>query len=57
MVQHPATDARGVLYRGGQVLTVDPRRPEAEALATREGRIVAVGTEADCRRALGQQSC
>ncbi|HEY8544636.1 MAG TPA: amidohydrolase [Acidimicrobiales bacterium] len=53
MVQHPATDARGVLYRGGHVLTVDPRQPEAEALATRAGRIVAVGREADCRRALG----
>ena len=53
MVQHPATDARGALYRGGPILTVDPRRPEAQALATRDGRIVAVGSEDDCRRALG----
>lgn len=52
MVQHPATDARGVLYRGGPILTVDPRRPEARAVATRGGRIVAVGAEDDCRRAL-----
>lgn len=53
MVQHPATDARGVLYRGGPILTVDPRRPEARAVATRDGRILAVGSEDDCRRALG----
>lgn len=52
MVQHPATDARGVLYRGGPILTVDPRRPEVESVATRDGRIVAVGSEIDCRRAL-----
>src|SRR6266545_2632732 len=52
MVQHPATDARRVLYRGGPVLTVDPGRPNAEAVATRGGRIVAVGSEAQCRQAL-----
>jgi predicted amidohydrolase YtcJ len=53
MVNHPPTDARGVLFRGGSILTVDPRQPRAEAVATREGRILAVGSEADCRRALG----
>jgi len=52
MVLQPATDARGVLYRGGPVLTVDPRRPRAEAVATRAGRIVAVGSERHCRQAL-----
>jgi hypothetical protein len=50
---HPANDARGVLYRGGSILTVDPAQPTAEAVATRDGRIVAVGAEADCRRVLG----
>jgi predicted amidohydrolase YtcJ len=53
MVQHPATDARGVLYRGGPILTVDPVRPTAQAVATRGGRIVAVGSESVCRTALG----
>ena len=52
MVLHPATDARGVLYRGGPILTVDPARPAAQAVATRGGRILAVGSEADCRSAL-----
>lgn len=42
-----------MLYRGGRVLTVDPAQSYAEAVATREGRIVAVGSEDDCRRALG----
>lgn len=53
MITHPATDARGVLFRGGPILTVDPRQPRADAVATRRGRIVAVGGERDCRRALG----
>ena len=53
MTFHPANDARGVLYRGGSILTVDPAQPTAEAVATRAGRIVAVGSERDCRRALG----
>jgi hypothetical protein len=53
MTFHPANDARGVLYRGGSILTVDPAQPRAEAVATRAGRIVAVGSEGDCRRALG----
>lgn len=53
VVHHPPDDARGVLYRGGPVVTVDPTRQRpAEAVATRAGRIVAVGTEDDCRRAL-----
>lgn len=53
MTTHPATDARGVLYRGGPIVTADPRRPRAEAVATRQGRIIAAGSERDCRRALG----
>lgn len=42
-----------VLYRGGTVHTMDPARPAAEAVATRQGRIVAVGSEPDCRAAIG----
>jgi predicted amidohydrolase YtcJ len=53
MLSHPPTDCRGVLFRGGSIVTVDPRRPQAEAVATRDGRILAVGSELDCRRALG----
>jgi hypothetical protein len=42
-----------VLIRGGEVYTVDPARPSAAAVAARDGKILAVGTEDECRRALG----
>lgn len=38
------------LVLSGRALTMDPTKPEAEALGIREGRIVAVGTEAACLR-------
>jgi predicted amidohydrolase YtcJ len=50
---HPATDVRGVLYRGGSILTADPAQPRADAVATRAGRILAVGSERECRSVLG----
>jgi hypothetical protein len=53
---HPDSDVGGVLFRGGPILTVDPARPRPEAVATRGGRIVAVGEEAYCRRVLDLDS-
>lgn len=44
--------ARGVLYTGAEVVTLEPDAPSAEAIATCDGRILAVGTEAACRDAL-----
>lgn len=38
---------------GGKIVTVDPARPEAEALAARDGRIVAVGSDDDVRAYVG----
>jgi len=38
---------------GGRIVTVDDGAPEAEALAARDGRLVAVGAEADVRRMIG----
>jgi enamidase len=38
---------------GGTILTQDPSRPVVDAVAIRDGRIVAVGPAADVRRALG----
>jgi predicted amidohydrolase YtcJ len=35
------------LYRGGPIVTLDPANRVAEALAVRDGRIIAVGSEAD----------
>jgi len=40
----------GELYLvGGRVFTADPQRPAAEAVAIRDGRILAVGTSAEVR--------
>jgi len=43
----------GQLYFGGEIYTVDPSRPRAEAVAVRQGQILAVGSESECRAALG----
>ncbi len=43
LVPDPPPPAELVL-RGGRIVTMDPRRPEADALAARGGRIVAVGS-------------
>jgi predicted amidohydrolase YtcJ len=40
------------LYSGGEVLTLDRRRPRASALATLDGRILEVGDVSACRDAL-----
>ena len=44
---------KGQLYSGGGIVTMDPARSHAEALAVRAGTIVAVGTVEECRSALG----
>jgi predicted amidohydrolase YtcJ len=36
-----------LIFRGGDIVTVDPARPEAQALAVKDGRILAVGDAAD----------
>ena len=41
------------LYIGGEIYIVDEYVPSAEAVATRDREILAVGTESDCRAALG----
>jgi predicted amidohydrolase YtcJ len=49
-MQAPAAEQ---LYTNGRVLTCDPARPYADAVAVRDGRIVAVGDEAEARASLG----
>jgi len=44
----------GRLYFGGEIYTVDERRPTAEAVAVRDGMILAVGSRDECRASLGQ---
>lgn len=40
------------IFLAGTIITVDPARPRADAVAVSDGRIVAVGTVDDCRAAL-----
>jgi len=44
---------RGLVLRNGHVVTCDPRRPTAGAVAIRAGRIVAAGDEAEVVTAAG----
>ena len=41
-----------LLFHNARVLTMDPARPQAEAVAVRDGHIVAVGDDAEASRAL-----
>jgi predicted amidohydrolase YtcJ len=40
-----AEEAADTIYMGGPILTIDDRQPTAEAVAVRDGRILAVGDE------------
>ena len=42
-----------LVLRGGRIVTLDARVPEAQAIASRNGSIVAVGTAADVARFIG----
>ncbi len=44
---------KGQLYLGGYIHTMDPACPSAEAVAVRDGWIVAVGSKSECEEALG----
>jgi len=43
----------GQLYFGGDIYTVDENLPQAESVAVREGKIIAVGTLDHCKAKLG----
>lgn len=44
------------IYSGGPILTMNDAQPRAEALATRNGRILAVGAKADVMRHAGRKT-
>jgi predicted amidohydrolase YtcJ len=48
-------DARGYVVRGN-VITMDPRRPRAEAFAVRDGRFAAVGSVEEARAQAGPRA-
>jgi len=43
--------AADAIYAGGDIVTVDDTRPTAEAVAVKDGRILALGTRAEVERA------
>ncbi|HEX7018398.1 MAG TPA: amidohydrolase [Gemmatimonadaceae bacterium] len=45
-----------LVLRGGEIATLDAAHPEAQALAARDGRIVAVGSDADVARFTGPRT-
>ena len=45
-IQGSAQEA-DTIYHGGPILTVDDGQPTAEAVAVRDGRIIAVGNKVD----------
>src|SRR5262245_11874988 len=45
-----------LIFTGGPIVTVDPRRPRAEALAVADGRIAAVGALDDVLRQRGPET-
>ncbi|HEY8516920.1 MAG TPA: amidohydrolase [Candidatus Binatia bacterium] len=47
------TSPASVVFRGGRVYTVDPKRPWAEAVAVRDGAIVAVGSNDEVAERIG----
>jgi hypothetical protein len=48
-----AVQPADMVIRGGRIVTLDPLVPEAQALAARDGRIVALGSNADMQRYVG----
>ncbi len=48
--------AADLVLTGASVVTVDPSRPRAEAVAVESGRIVAVGSDADVRPLIGPRT-
>jgi len=44
------------IYHGGDIVTVDDRNPTAEALAVKDGRIIAVGKQGDVLKLRGEST-
>ena len=54
----PVVGAEGpdVIYHGGDVVTIDDKNPTAEAVAVKDGKIVAVGTKTDILKLKGDST-
>jgi predicted amidohydrolase YtcJ len=51
-----ASRSADLVLRGGKVVTMDPARPEAQAVAAQGDRIIAVGTNDEIARVTGPQT-
>ncbi len=52
----PKVEPADMVLDNGRVVTVDPAKPEAQAIAVRQGKIVAVGTNDEIKPYLGPQT-
>jgi predicted amidohydrolase YtcJ len=52
----PVPDAADLVLRGGKIVTVDDANPEVEALAARDGRIIAMGSDAEISDYIGDET-
>jgi predicted amidohydrolase YtcJ len=50
------TPPADLILRNGHIVTLDPRTPVVEALASKNGRLVAVGSNADMQKFVGPQT-
>ncbi|HQR76993.1 MAG TPA: amidohydrolase family protein, partial [Burkholderiaceae bacterium] len=51
-----APPAQTVIYTAREFITMDPKKPRAEAIAVRDGKFVAVGTRAEVGAAAGKDA-
>ncbi len=52
--QSPKVDAADLVFKNGNIYTVDERRPKAEAIAVKGDRIVFVGSNRDAQKYVGK---
>jgi predicted amidohydrolase YtcJ len=45
-----------MIYTGGDIVTMDDARPQAEALAVKDGKILAVGNFSEVKKAAGEEA-
>ena len=53
---HPALEVAETVYRNGKIYTVDEGRPWVEAVAIKEGRFIAAGTNEEIAALVGDQT-
>lgn len=50
------TDVADTIYTGGDIITVNDAQPSAEAVAIKDGKIIAVGKKADVMKSVGDKT-